>query len=66
MTALVRNPSAVHRKHELLTVIGGSPTSLADVEACVRGADVVIHCLGVGGKGDGKPTTLISDSVKAT
>ena len=46
-------------------MIGGSPTSLADVEACVRGADVVIHCLGVGGKGDGKPTTLISDSVKA-
>lgn len=65
VTALVRNPSAVDRKHELLTVIGGSPTSLADVEACVLGADVVIHCLGVGGKGDGKPTTLISDSVKA-
>jgi nucleoside-diphosphate-sugar epimerase len=65
VTALVRTPNAVRRKHELLTVIGGSPTSLADVEACVRGADVVIHCLGVGGKGDGKPTTLISDSVKA-
>ena len=45
--------------------MGGNPTALADVEACVRGADVVIHCLGVGGKGDGKPTTLISDSVKA-
>lgn len=66
VTALVRNPDAVRRKHELLTVIGGSPTSAADVEACVRGADVVIHCLGVGGKGTGKPTTLISDSVKAT
>ena len=24
----------------------------------------MIHCLGIGGKGDGKPTTLISDSVK--
>lgn len=66
VTALVRNPDAVRRKHEHLTVIGGSPTSEADVEACVRGADVVIHCLGVGGKGTGKPTTLISDSVKAT
>ncbi|MFO0554350.1 MAG: NAD(P)H-binding protein [Polyangiaceae bacterium] len=65
VTALVRNPDSVRRKHERLTVIGGSPTSPADVEACVRGADVVIHCLGVGGKGDGKPTTLISDSVKA-
>jgi nucleoside-diphosphate-sugar epimerase len=28
------------------------------------GSDVVIHCLGIGGKGDGQPTTLISDSVK--
>jgi nucleoside-diphosphate-sugar epimerase len=30
----------------------------------VQGADAVIHCLGIGGKGDGKPTTLISDSVR--
>lgn len=66
VTALVRTPDRVSRKHERFTLIGGSPTSEADVEACVRGADVVIHCLGVGGKGDGKPTTLISDSVKAT
>lgn len=65
VTALVRNPDRVRRRHEQLTVIGGSPTSPADVEACVRGADVVIHCLGVGGRGDGKPTTLVSDSVKA-
>ncbi len=65
VTALVRNPDIVSLKHEQLTIIGGSPTSPADVEACVRGADVVIHCLGVGGKGDGKRTTLISDSVKA-
>ena len=66
VAAIVRNPDSVRLKHEQLTVIGGSPTSEADVEACVRGADVVIHCLGVGGKGTGKHTTLISDSVKAT
>jgi nucleoside-diphosphate-sugar epimerase len=66
VTALVRNPSTFGRTHERLTVIGGSPTAAADVEACVRGADVVIHCLGIGGKGTGKPTTLISDSVTAT
>lgn len=66
VTALVRNPANVGRVHERLTVLGGSPTASADVEACVRGADVVIHCLGVGGRGDGKPTTLVSDSVKAT
>ena len=66
VTALVRNPDTVQRRHDRLTVIGGSPTSAAGVEACVRGADVVIHCLGVGGKGTGKYTTLISDSVKTT
>lgn len=66
VTALVRNPDAVSRRHERFTVIGGSPTAPLDVAACVRGADVVIHCLGVGGKGTGKATTLISDSVKAT
>ena len=46
VTALVRNPANVGRVHERLTVLGGSPTASADVEACVRGADVVIHCLG--------------------
>ncbi len=65
VVALVRNPAVLRITHERLRVIGGSPTSPTDVEACVHGADVVIHCLGVGGKGDGKPTTLISDSVKA-
>jgi nucleoside-diphosphate-sugar epimerase len=64
VTALVRNPEAVGTRHERLTVIGGSPVSPSDVHACVRGADVVIHCLGVGGKGTGGPTTLVSDSVK--
>ena len=51
---------------ERLTVIGGSPVAPSDVERCVRGADAVIHCLGIGGKGDGKPTSLISDSVLVT
>jgi nucleoside-diphosphate-sugar epimerase len=50
--------------HPRLTVIAGDPTLLRDVEHCVHGADAVIHCLGIGGKGNGKPTTLISDSVK--
>lgn len=31
----------------------------------MRGADAVVHCLGIGGRGDGRPTTLISDSVAA-
>lgn len=64
VTALVREPGRVSLSHSRLTVLGGSPTGSEDVERCVRGADAVIHCLGIGGKGDGRPTTLVSDSVK--
>lgn len=66
VTALVRDPSRVPLNHPRLTVIGGSPVAPSDVERCVRGNDAVIHCLGIGGKGDGAPTSLISDSVLVT
>ncbi len=64
VVALVREPGRVALRHERLTVLGGSPVEVADVERCVAGADAVVHCLGIGGKGDGRPTTLVSDSVK--
>ena len=66
VTALVRDPSRVPLSHPRLTVIGGSPVAPSDVEQCIRGAHAVIHCLGIGGKGDGAPTSLISDSVLVT
>jgi len=65
VVALVRDPARMTLEHPALAVIGGSPTASSDVERCVQGADAVIHCLGIGGKGDGRPTTLVSDSVKA-
>jgi uncharacterized protein YbjT (DUF2867 family) len=65
VVALVRDPARMRLEHPALVVIGGSPTAISDVERCVQGADAVIHCLGIGGKGDGRPTTLVSDSVKA-
>ena len=64
VTAMVRDPRRVSLSNPRLTVLGGSPTAPGDVERCVRDADAVIHCLGIGGKGDGRPTTLVSDSVK--
>lgn len=65
VVALVRDLRGLSLQHPRLTVLAGSPTSLADVERCVAGAHVVVHCLGIGGKGDGQPTTLVSNSVKA-
>ncbi|NBP78311.1 MAG: hypothetical protein EBQ56_17610 [Proteobacteria bacterium] len=64
--ALVRDPARLSLQHPRLTVRGGHPVLMEDVENCVEGADAVIHCLGIGGKGDGQPTSLISDAVKVT
>lgn len=64
VAALVRDPSKLILQHPRLTVFGGSPTSLEDIEKTIMGSHAVIHCLGIGGKGDGKHTTLVSDSVK--
>lgn len=64
VVALVRDPGRVTLRHPSLRVMGGSPTLAADVERCVQGAHAVIHCLGIGGKGNGQPTTLVSDSVR--
>lgn len=66
VVVLVREPARLTLTHQSLSVMAGSPTSAADVERCVEGADAVIHCLGIGGKGNGQPTTLVSDSVKVT
>lgn len=62
--ALVRDPSRMALRQPGLTIIGGSPTSDDDVARCMQGAQAVIHCLGIGGKGDGRPSTLISESVR--
>jgi len=64
VVALVRDPAKITLKHPGLKALAGSPISPQNIESCLNGADAVIHCLGIGGKGDGKPTTLISDSVK--
>jgi len=64
VVALVRDPDRVGMRHPRLTVLAGSPVASDDVDGCVRGADAVIHCLGIGGRGDGRRTTLVSDSVR--
>lgn len=64
VVALVRDPTRLTLEHPQLLVVRGSPTSIADIEPCLQRVDAVVHCLGIGGKGDGKPTTLVSNSVK--
>jgi putative NADH-flavin reductase len=58
VTALVRNPSAMRRKHSRLTVVQGDPTNAADMEKVLAGQDVVLSTLGAR---TNKKTTLRTD-----
>lgn len=64
VVVLTRDASRLRQTSAPLTVVEGSPTSPADVRKALRRADVVIHCLGIGGRGEGTPSSLVSDSVK--
>jgi nucleoside-diphosphate-sugar epimerase len=63
VVALLRDPARLALRHDRLGVLGGSPVSATDVTRCLAGTDAVIHCLGIGSPGDGRRTTLVSDSV---
>ena len=64
VVALTRNASRFPLVHDRLTVVEGDASSHADVQKVVRGVDAVVHCLGIGGKGKGQSTSVVSDSVK--
>lgn len=64
VTILVRNANAVSIQNKNLTVVEGSVLDRNAVNAVLQNKDAVIQCLGVGGKGDGKPTTFVSDANK--
>ncbi len=65
VTVLTRDASKFSHRNQDLEVIEGSATSQSDIEKTLRDVDAVIHCLGIGGKGQGSATTVVSDSVKA-
>ena len=62
VTVLVRDASIVQIKHNNLTIVEGNVLDSQTVASVVQHQEAVIQCLGVGGKGDGKPTTFISDA----
>lgn len=61
VTVLVRKAEAVAPQPQL-RIVEGNVLDPAVVDAVVQGQDAVIQCLGVGGKGDGKPTTFVSEA----
>ena len=64
VTILVRDASKVQIKHKNLTLVEGNVLDAQMVASVLHHQEAVIQCLGVGGKGDAKPTTFISDATK--
>lgn len=64
VTVLVRGSSVRPEDHHRLKVLVGQVLDPRDVAATLEGQDAVIQCLGVGGKGDGKPSTFLSDATR--
>lgn len=65
VTILVRKRAAVLVQDKNLTVVEGNVLDRTTVNVVLRDQEAVIQCLGVGGKGgrgDGKPTTFVSDA----
>ena len=61
---MARNKSKISIKDSHLTVIEGDVTNPTTIDEIATGADAVIQSLGIGGKGDGKPTTFVSETNK--
>jgi putative NADH-flavin reductase len=64
VTILVRDVSKIPSKHKNLTIVEGNVLDPQMVAYILHHQEAVIQCLGVGGKGDGKSTTFISDATK--
>jgi putative NADH-flavin reductase len=64
VTILVRDASKVPIKHKNLTIVEGNVLDPLAVASVLRHQEAVIQCLGIGGKGDGKSNTFVSDATK--
>lgn len=64
VTVLVRNASKIQSRHPNLTIVEGDVLDSSAVASVLNHQEAVIQCLGIGGKGDGKPSTFISDATK--
>ena len=64
VTVLTRAASHVTEKNPNLHVVVGDVMDAATVLKVVTGQDAVIQTLGIGGKGNGKPTHFVSSATK--
>lgn len=64
VTVLTRDAKKVKSYDPRLTIIEGNVTDRVTVRKVLDGQDAVIQSLGIGGKGDGRPTTFVSEANK--
>lgn len=64
ITIITRNKSSVDIKNANLTVLVGNVLNTKLINEAVQNQDAVINCLGIGGKGNAKPNSLVSDATK--
>lgn len=62
LTVLTRDAAKVDILSPRLHVVEGSVTDAATVKGLIEGHDAVIQTLGIGGKGNGQPTTIVSEA----
>lgn len=62
VTVLTRDAKKVKETGANLTVVEGDVTDRTTVRKVLEGKDAVIQSLGIGGKGNGKPTTFVSET----
>jgi putative NADH-flavin reductase len=63
VTILVRDTESMIPEGNF-RVVKGNALDPQTVDALMQGQDAVINALGIGGRGNGKPTTFISDATK--
>ena len=64
VTVLTRDARKVTTRHEHLHIVEGNVADKNVVRTVLKGQEAVIQTLGIGGKGDGKPTSIVSEANK--
>jgi putative NADH-flavin reductase len=66
VTAFVRSPAKVERRHERLAIVQGDPLSTDGLAAALPGHDAVLSALGVRPPAAFRPHTLVEDAAAST
>lgn len=64
VTIVTRNKSSIDFRNKNLTVIEGNVLDENLIHKALKNQDAVINCLGIGGKGNAKPNSLVSNATR--